>query len=94
MSHAPFDGNATAGEFADVFAFDTTTAVTICATCRQPYPIGMLRAYLRAPGIVLRCSGCDAVQIRFVRTAERAWLDLSGVAVFEIPGSAMASGSP
>jgi hypothetical protein len=39
--------------------------------------------YLHAPGIVLRCASCDAVQIRFVRGPQRAWLDLRGVRVLE-----------
>jgi hypothetical protein len=86
MTDAPLDGNATAGDLSDVFSFDTTTAITVCAACRRTQPIATLRAYLRAPGIVLRCSACDGVQIRFVRTVERAWLDLGGVAVLEIRG--------
>ena len=68
MSHGRlFDGNATAGDLAEVFAFDTTTAVTICVACRDTHPVATLHAYLRAPGIVLRCASCDAVQIRLVR---------------------------
>ena len=85
MSPAPLDGNATAGDLADIFAFDATTAITTCATCRHTHPVATLRAYLRAPGIVLRCASCDAVQIRFVRAPERAWLDLRGVDMLAIP---------
>ena len=68
MSPDPLDGNATAGDLADVFAFDVTTAITTCATCRHTHPVATLRAYLRAPGMVLRCASCDAVQVRFVRS--------------------------
>ena len=85
MSPAPLDGNATAGDLADVFTFDVTTAVTTCANCRHTHPMATLGAYLQAPGIVLRCTSCDAVQVRFVRSPERAWLDLRGVEVLEIP---------
>ena len=67
MNPAPLDGNVTAGDLADIFAFDATTAITTCATCRQTHPIATLRAYVRAPGMVLRCASCDAVQIRLVR---------------------------
>ena len=67
MNPAPLDGNVTAGDLADIFAFDATTAITTCATCRHTHPIATLRAYLQAPGIVLRCASCDAVQIRLVR---------------------------
>ena len=85
MSPAPLDGNATAGDLADVFTFDVTTAVTTCANCRHTHPMATLGAYLQAPGIVLRCTSCDAVQVRFVRSPERAWLDLRGVEVLQIP---------
>ena len=85
MSPDPLDGNATAGDLADIFAFDTTTAITTCATCRHAHPVAALRAYLRAPGMVLRCASCDAVQIRFVRSPARAWLDLRGIDLLEIP---------
>ena len=87
MSPAPLDGNATAGDLTDVFTFDVTTAVTTCANCRHTHPMATLGAYLQAPGIVLRCTSCDAVQVRFVRSPERAWLDLRGVEVLQIPVS-------
>ena len=67
MNPHPLDGNAAAGDLADIFAFDVTTAITTCATCRHTHPIATLRAYMRAPGMVLRCASCDAVQIRLVR---------------------------
>jgi Family of unknown function (DUF6510) len=85
MSPAPLDGNVTAGDLADIFAFDATTAVTTCATCRATHPIATLHAYLRAPGIVLRCKSCDAVQIRLVRSPLRAWLDLRGIDMLAMP---------
>ena len=44
-----------------------------------------LRAYLQAPGIVLRCASCGAVQLRHVRSPGGAWLDLRGVEVLQIP---------
>ena len=85
MSPAPLDGNVTAGDLTDIFAFDATTAVTTCATCRATHPIATLRAYLRAPGMVLRCASCDAVQIRLVRSPRRAWLDLRGIDMLAMP---------
>jgi Family of unknown function (DUF6510) len=85
MSPAPLDGNVTAGDLADAFTFDVTTAVTTCATCHHTHPVATLRAYLQAAGTVLRCTSCDAVQVRFVRSVERAWLDLRGVEVLEFP---------
>jgi Family of unknown function (DUF6510) len=81
MDLVPLDGNATGGDLAGVFAFDATAAITTCAACRDSHVVAALRAYLSAPGIVLRCSTCDTVQVRLVRSPHRAWLDLSGVAV-------------
>jgi Family of unknown function (DUF6510) len=85
MSAAPLDGNAAAGDLTEVFAFDITTASTTCATCHDTHPVASMRAYLRAPGMVLCCASCDAVQFRFVRSPQRAWLDLRGVEMLEIP---------
>jgi hypothetical protein len=84
VNDAPFDGNAAGGDLADLVAFDITTAVVTCAACQARHPVATLRAYLRAPGIVLRCGTCDAVQIRVVTTPDRTWLDVSGVTVVEI----------
>jgi len=85
MDTRHLDGNATAGALDEFFAFDVTVAVTTCATCRHGHAIAELRAYLDGPGIVLRCASCEAVQLRVVRSPHRAWLDLSGVAMVEIP---------
>jgi ribosomal protein S27E len=82
---APLDGNATAGALAELFVFDVTVARTTCATCGDVRPIGELHAYVRAAGTVLRCATCGAVQVRLVRAPDRAWLDLRGVRVLEVP---------
>jgi hypothetical protein len=82
------DGNAVAGDLGDVFAFDVTVATTRCATCHHTHAIATLRAYMRAPGLVLCCASCGAVQIKLVRAPGRAWLDLSGVEVLEVPRDA------
>jgi Family of unknown function (DUF6510) len=79
------DGNASAGELADVFAFDVTVAITTCATCHHAHPVATLLAYMDSPGLVLRCASCEAVQVRLVRSGERAWLDVRGIDLLEIP---------
>jgi hypothetical protein len=86
MNPAPLDGNVTAGDLADIFAFDATTAIITCATCRRTHAMATLRAYLQAPGMVLRCTSCDTVQIRLLRAPQRAWLDPRGVDMIAIPG--------
>lgn len=78
------DGNAAAGALSELFAIETTLAVTTCATCGDTRHLGELRAYLQAPGLVLRCASCSAVQVRLVRAPDRAWLDLRGIQVLQI----------
>ena len=82
---APFDGNAAAGDMADVFAFDVTVARTTCAACGDTRPMAELHAYLRSAGTVLRCATCENVQVRLVRSDTEAWLDLRGVRVMQLP---------
>jgi hypothetical protein len=84
MHPAPLDGNATAGDLADVFAFDSTIAEVTCSACSQTQAVALLHAYVRAAGIVLRCPSCNAVQLRFMRSGDRAWLDMHGIALLEI----------
>jgi Zn finger protein HypA/HybF involved in hydrogenase expression len=84
----PLDGNATAGALGELFTFDVTMAVTTCAHCHDTRPIAELRAYVQAPGIVLCCPSCGGVQLRLVRSTDRAWLDLRGIQVLQIPARA------
>jgi len=84
----PLDGNATAGALGELFTVDVTMAVTTCAHCRDTRPIAELRAYVQAPGIVLCCPSCGGVQLRLVRSTDRAWLDLRGIQVLQIPARA------
>ncbi|MCW2568482.1 MAG: hypothetical protein JWN54_2579 [Mycobacterium sp.] len=81
------DGNAVAGALGAVFASDPTVAIGQCAGCGRRAPLADTRAYLRAPGVVLRCRGCDGVLLRLVTTPERSWLDLRGLTWLELPGT-------
>ena len=85
MDTSPLDGNATAGALGELFAFNVTMAVTTCAHCRDTRPMAELRAYVRAPGMVLRCPSCGGVQLRLVQSTERAWLDVRGIQILQIP---------
>jgi Family of unknown function (DUF6510) len=84
------DGNAAAGTLGDLFAFDATTAVSTCATCGDTRLVAELLAFMDAPGMVLRCATCSAVQLRLVRSGDRAWVDLRGIRVLEIHGATTA----
>lgn len=82
---ARLDGNAVAGLLAEVLSFEPTSARTVCAGCGAEDHLGALPAYTRAPGAVLRCRGCEGVQLRIASDGEgRLWLDLSGVRCLEV----------
>jgi hypothetical protein len=62
------DGNAVAGVLVEIFGDDLTGAFGTCPDCGRQAELATCRGYTHAPGIVLRCSGCDGVQLRIVRT--------------------------
>ena len=87
-SQGSLDGNAAAGVLSELFAVDVTAAIGQCAGCGQQSTLGATVAYLQAPGLVLRCRGCDHVLLRVVTSPDRQWVDISGLAVLEVTRSA------
>jgi Family of unknown function (DUF6510) len=79
------DGNALAGPLAEIFSVEMTAARGRCADCGRTGTVAEMRVYEKAPGLVARCPGCQAVLVRLVRTPDRAYLDLRGVVALEIP---------
>ena len=79
------DGNALGGVLSEVFVADLTMATTTCARCGDVSSFAVLDVFLDAPGVVARCRGCGAVQLRLVRSETRLWLDLTGIRALEIP---------
>ncbi len=77
---AVLDGNASAGALAGVFGVEMTAIPGRCVHCGNVHAIGELRAYVRAPGTVLRCPSCGGVVLRIVETAEATYVDARGVA--------------
>jgi hypothetical protein len=71
MTEQYLDGNALAGPLSEIFAVDITAAAGRCANCGRTGPVAALRLYVRAPGLVARCPGCDAVMLRLVRVPAR-----------------------
>jgi len=80
----PLDGNVLAGPLGELFAVDITSAMGQCASCGARNPMAMARVYTDAPGMVARCRSCDAVILRLVRAAGRAWLDMSGISSLQL----------
>ncbi|TMD57652.1 MAG: hypothetical protein E6I83_00060 [Chloroflexi bacterium] len=70
------DGNAVAGTLAEIYGDDMTTVLAECANCGKIDHVGGLLAYVRAPGIVLRCTACQTVMVRIVQTPNRTFVDV------------------
>lgn len=79
------DGNAAAGVLRELFAVDVTAAVGRCVGCGSVAPMAEVRLFANAPGLVLRCPGCDAVLLRMVSGGGRRWLDVRGLAYLQFP---------
>ena len=74
------DGNARAGLLESLFGADMTAVPGRCANCHTVNMVGAMRAYVRAPGTVLRCPACDEVVLRIVETVEATYVDARGAA--------------
>lgn len=82
MTH--LDGNAAAGDLRTIFAVDVTAATGQCAACGLTAPLGTAQLYNQAPGLVVRCTGCDSVLLRLVNAPGRAWLDVRGLRYLQL----------
>src|SRR5215831_13320088 len=74
------DGNVAAGALADWFGTDMTAEPSECAHCGKVAEFATLIAFVDAPGLVLRCSGCKGVVIRVADTPYGSYLDATGAA--------------
>jgi hypothetical protein len=83
MTYTWVDGNELAGALGELFTVDVTVARGRCAGCGREGAVAEAHVFDRAPGLVARCPGCEAVLLRFVRGPGRAWLDLRGVTYLE-----------
>jgi hypothetical protein len=78
------DGNAAAGRLMDIFAIDMTAAMVTCEGCGNERPLATLALYGGATGVVLRCRGCDTVNLRLSNTGRAIHLDLRGASRISI----------
>jgi hypothetical protein len=78
------DGNAAAGLFRELFAFEVTTARGRCDNCGAVAEVGAAFVYANAPGTVLRCPQCQSVLLRIAGNGSRYWLDVRGITWLEI----------
>ena len=77
------DGNVAAGPLSEVFALEMTAARGRCAECGAEAQLAEARAFVDAPGHVMRCASCDNVLLVLVRAERRYVLTLSGMAWVE-----------
>jgi Family of unknown function (DUF6510) len=78
------DGNAIGGVLGEIFGREMTVAVGVCGSCGATGPVAELHVYMRAPGIVVRCSTCESVLLKIVQSDRRTWLDLRGIRSLQI----------
>lgn len=79
------DGNAAAGRLRDVLVGDPTVIRCTCGGCGTTRVLAELVVYADAPGMVVRCPGCDAVVLRLVQAPGRTYVDLRGAQLLVIP---------
>jgi Family of unknown function (DUF6510) len=78
------DGNAVGGLLDEVFGREMTGSRCQCAHCGAVGAVATLLAFTQAPGVVLRCPGCEQVVLRMVKTAEVVYLDCRGAAYLRL----------
>jgi len=76
--YQPLDGNAAAGLLRELFALEMTEAVVTCDNCGAVGAIGVTRLYGEPMGAIFRCTSCEAVVVRLVRTPAGLWLEMQG----------------
>ena len=77
-------GNAIGGVLMEIFGTEMTVAVGVCRSCGSSGQIAELHVYMRAPGIVVRCPGCESVLVKIVQSGRRTWLDMSGLRTLQL----------
>jgi Family of unknown function (DUF6510) len=78
------DGNAIAGMLGEMLSVDATTIVVRCAACSAERALGAAVVYVNCPGAVVRCSGCEAVLMRFAHIRGRLVADLQGTSKLRV----------
>ena len=59
MNVEELDGNGAAGRLSEVFALEVTAARGQCGACGNVATLAEARAFVDAPGLVIRCRSCD-----------------------------------
>jgi hypothetical protein len=73
------DGNAVAGELQMLLGFDVTVLQTTCSHCHKEGLFANLLAYVRGPGVVLRCPTCNGMMVQVVKTPQTIIITAEGI---------------
>jgi hypothetical protein len=74
------DGNAIAGQLAEVFGVELTNATGVCAGCGASGVVAELVVYVQSPGTVVRCRSCESVLMVLVTARGVTCVDMRGLA--------------
>jgi hypothetical protein len=80
-----YDGNAIAGPLGDIFRLDMTLATGECTNCGSVMLIADTVVEMDDAGFIVICPACTHTLFTVVRTAERTWIDLHGIAGLGLP---------
>jgi ribosomal protein L37E len=72
------DGNAIAGQLAEMFGREMTTAHGTCTHCGAEWQVAELAVYMDAPGTVVRCRACGNLAIVLVTVRQTTCIDVAG----------------
>lgn len=75
------DGNAAAAALFDAYGADMTVALATCCSCGRQAALADVAAYIRAPGVVLRCRNCAAVLLVVVSRGGVSCVDSRGAMI-------------
>jgi hypothetical protein len=84
MDESMLDGNAAAGDLQELFAVEVTQMTGVCGNCGRSGPLAEARTFALAPGLTLRCPGCEAVLARLVHLPDRTLFELRGLRRLEL----------
>ncbi|QHV98724.1 DUF6510 family protein [Spirosoma endbachense] len=73
------DGNAVAGELQMLLNLDVTVLQMTCSHCHKEGIFANLLAYVRGPGLVLRCPTCEGLILQLVKAPSGAILTVEGI---------------
>ena len=82
------DGSGVGGLLAAAFGADVTAMPEQCAHCGTVSMVATMRAYVRGPGVVIRCPACTDIVIRIVATPTGLRIDVSGATHLRPAGAA------